>query len=158
MAILATAEGVVIITRNYDVSIASILALSAYVGFDVIRAFPAIGPLLILCAARYRSILRAAQRTPGGLRAGLLDLRDTWRSLDLPRLGDAVRETASRSSRRDVPPGVRDVVTGALPGFSNLALIAVAVVALVSVYLRYTRIGRQSTPLGRIPSQPRFMA
>ena len=48
MAILATAEGVVIITRNYDVSIASILALSAYVGFNVIRAFPAIGPLLIL--------------------------------------------------------------------------------------------------------------
>src|SRR3984957_8862085 len=48
MAILASAEGVVIITRNYDVSIASILALSSYVGFDVIRTFPEFGPLLIL--------------------------------------------------------------------------------------------------------------
>ena len=48
MAILACAEGVVIITRNYDVSIASILALSSYVGFDVIRLHPHWGPILIL--------------------------------------------------------------------------------------------------------------
>ena len=48
MAILASAEGVVIITRNYDVSIASMLALSAYVGFDIIRRFPEAGPSLVL--------------------------------------------------------------------------------------------------------------
>ena len=37
---------------------------------------------------------------------------------------------------KGVPAWVRDVVTGALlPGISNLALIAIAVVALVSVYL-----------------------
>ena len=49
MAILASAEAVVIITRNYDVSIASILALSAYVGFDVIRTFPRSGRSSSLC-------------------------------------------------------------------------------------------------------------
>ena len=48
LAILACAEAVVIITRNYDVSIASMLALCAYVGFDLIKIFPNAGPVMIL--------------------------------------------------------------------------------------------------------------
>jgi predicted ABC-type sugar transport system permease subunit len=47
LAILACAEAVVIITRNYDVSVASMLALAAFVGFDLIKRFPDAGPVLI---------------------------------------------------------------------------------------------------------------
>jgi len=46
LAILACAEGVVIITRNYDVSVASMLALAAFIGFDLIKNFPNAGPVL----------------------------------------------------------------------------------------------------------------
>jgi rhamnose transport system permease protein len=156
MAILASAEGVVIITRNYDVSIASILALSAYVGFDVIRAFPAIGPLLIL--------VPLVIGVSCGLLNGLLvaygrvsSIFVTLGGLSIYRGLATLYANGQQIEPKDVPPWVRDVVTGALlPGFSNLALIAIAVVALVSVYLRYTRIGRQIYAIGSNPSAAAF--
>ena len=156
MAILASAEAVVIITRNYDVSIASILALSAYVGFDVIRTFPGFGPLLILVPLVIGVFC--------GLINGLLVAYGRVSSIFVTLAGLSVYRglvTLYANGRqiepKDVPPWVREFVTGALlPGISNLALIAIAIVALVSVYLRYTRIGRQIYALGSNPSAARF--
>jgi rhamnose transport system permease protein len=156
MAILASAEAVVIITRNYYVSIASILALSSYVGFDVIRSYPEFGPLLILvplgigllCGA-LNGLLVAYGRvssifvTLGGL--------SVYRGLA------TLYAHGQQIEPKDIPPWVRNVVTGnLLPGISNLALIAVAIVALVSVYLRYTRMGRQIYAIGSNPDASAF--
>ncbi len=156
MAILASAEAVVIITRNYDVSIASILALSAYVGFDVIRMFPSVGPLLIL--------VPLVIGVSCGLLNGLLvaygrvsSIFVTLGGLSIYRGLATLYANGQQIEPKDVPSWVRDVVTGSLvPGISNLALIAVAVVALVSVYLRYTRIGRQIYAIGSNPSAAAF--
>jgi rhamnose transport system permease protein len=156
MAILASAEAVVIITRNYDVSIASILALSAYVGFDVIRTFPGFGPLLILVPLVIGVFC--------GLINGLLVAYGRVSSIFVTLAGLSVYRglvTLYANGRqiepKDVPPWVREFVTGALlPGISNLALIAIAIVALVSVYPRYTRIGRQIYAIGSNPSAARF--
>jgi rhamnose transport system permease protein len=156
MAILASAEAVVIITRNYDVSIASILALSAYVGFDVIRTFPGFGPPLIF--------VPLVIGVSCGLINGLLVAYGRVSSIFVTLAGLSVYRglvtlyaNGQQIEPKDVPPWVRDVVTGALlPGISNLALIAIAVVALVSVYLRYTRIGRQIYAVGSNPSAAKF--
>jgi rhamnose transport system permease protein len=156
MAILASAEAVVIITRNYDVSVASILALSAYVGFDVIRTFPELGPLLIL--------VPLAIGIACGLLNGLLvaygrvsSIFVTLGGLSIYRGLATLYAHGQQIEPKDVPAWVRNVVTGTLvPGISNLALIAVAVVALVSVYLRYTRIGRQIYAIGSNPGAATF--
>ena len=156
MAILASAEGVVIITRNYDVSIASILALSSYVGFDVIRSFPEFGPLLIL--------VPLAIGLACGVVNGLLVAYGRVSSIFVTLAGLSVYRGlvtlyahGQQIEPKDIPPWVRDVVTGNLvPGISNLALIAVAVVALMSVYLRYTRIGRQIYAIGSNPGAATF--
>lgn len=156
MAILASAEGVVIITRNYDVSIASILALSAYVGFDVIRRFPEAGPLLIL--------IPIAIGAACGLVNGLLvaygrvsSIFVTLGGLSIYRGLATIYAHGQQIEPKDVPAWVRNSVTGAiLPGISNLALIAIAVVALVSIYLRYTRIGRQIYAIGSNPGAATF--
>ena len=156
MAILASAEGVVIITRNYDVSIASILALSAYVGFDVIRTFPAMGPLLIL--------VPIVIGITCGLLNGLLvaygrvsSIFVTLGGLSIYRGIATLYAHGQQIEPKDVPAWVRNVVTGnILPGLSNLALIAIAVVALVSIYLRYTRIGRQIYAIGSNPCAAAF--
>ena len=151
MAILASAEAVVIITRNYDVSIASILALSSYVGFDVIRTFPEFGPLLIL--------VPLAIGLTCGLLNGLLvaygrvsSIFVTLGGLSVYRGLATLYAHGQQIEPKDIPAWVSDVVTGnLLPGISNLALIAIAVVALMSVYLRYTRIGRQIYAMGSNP-------
>ena len=156
MAILASAEAVVIITRNYDVSIASILALSSYVGFDVIRSFPEFGPLLILVPLAIGLIC--------GLLNGLLvaygrvsSIFVTLGGLSIYRGLATLYAHGQQIEPKDIPPWVRDVVTGNLvPGISNLALIAIAIVALVSVYLRYTRIGRQIYAIGSNPGAAAF--
>ena len=44
---VACAEAIVVITRNYDISVGAIVALSSYVGLDFIRLFPGFGPVLI---------------------------------------------------------------------------------------------------------------
>jgi rhamnose transport system permease protein len=156
MAILASAEGVVIITRNYDVSIASILALSAYVGFDVIRRFPGAGPVLIL--------VPIAIGVACGLVNGLLvaygrvsSIFVTLGGLSIYRGLATVYAKGQQIEPKDVPAWVRNSVTGStMPGISNLALIAIAVVALVSIYLRYTRIGRQIYAVGSNPGAATF--
>jgi rhamnose transport system permease protein len=151
MAILASAEGVVIITRNYDVSIASILALSSYVGFDVIRTYPEFGPLLIVVPL---SIGLAC-----GLLNGLLvaygrvsSIFVTLGGLSVYRGLATLYAHGQQIEPKDIPAWVGEVVTGSpLPGISNLALIAVAVVVLMAIYLRYTRIGRQIYAMGSNP-------
>jgi rhamnose transport system permease protein len=156
MAILASAEAVVIITRNYDVSIASILALSSYVGFDVIRSFPEFGPLLILVPLGIGLLC--------GVLNGLLvaygrvsSIFVTLGGLSVYRGLATLYAHGQEIEPKDIPPWVRDVVTGNLPpGISNLALIAIAVVAFVSVYLRYTRIGRQIYAIGSNPGAATF--
>jgi rhamnose transport system permease protein len=58
---------------------------------------------------------------------------------------------------RDIAEWVRGSVTGhLLPGISNLAIITIVVIVLVSIYLRYTRIGRQIYAIGSNPDAATF--
>jgi len=156
MAILACAEGIVIITRNYDVSIASILALSAYVGFDIIGKFPTVGPLMILVPVIIGLVC--------GLLNGLIvaygrvsSVFVTLGGLSIYRGIVTVYANGRQIEPKDVPEWVRQSVTGSLvPGISNLAIIAIVVVVLVSVYLRYTRVGRQIYAIGSNPDAATF--
>ena len=156
MAILASAEAVVIITRNYDVSIASILALSAYVGFDVIKRYPEAGAFLVLVPIGIGLVC--------GLINGLLvaygrvsSIFVTLGGLSIYRGIATVYARGQQIEPKDIPAWVSHSVTGnILPGISNLALIAIAVVALVSIYLRYTRIGRQIYAIGSNPGAATF--
>lgn len=156
MAILACAEGVVIITRNYDVSIASILALCAYVGFDLIKRFPSVGPVMILvpiligtvCGLINGSIIAYGKASSIFVTLGGLSI---YRGIVTIYAGGHQIEP------KDVPEWVHDSVTGSMiPGVSNLAIITIVIVLLVTVYLRYTRIGRQIYAIGSNPDAAKF--
>lgn len=156
MAILACAEAVVIITRNYDVSIASVLALSAYVGLDIIRHFPQAGPVMI--------VVPIALGLVCGLINGMIvgygrvsSIFVTLGGLSIYRGFVNVYANGQQIDPSTIPAWVTQAVTGRImPGVSNLAIIAIAVVALVSVYLRYTRIGRQIYAVGSNPGAAVF--
>jgi rhamnose transport system permease protein len=156
LAILACAEAVVIITRNYDVSVASMLALAAYVGFDLIKKFPHAGPVLILVPIGI------------GLVCGLINgaivaygrassVFVTLAGLSIYRGIVTIYAQGHQIEPRDISDWVRGTVTGSLvPGISNLAIITVAIIALVAIYLRYTRIGRQIYAIGSNPDAATF--
>jgi rhamnose transport system permease protein len=156
LSILACAEGVVIITRNYDVSIASMLALCAYVGFDLIKKYPSAGPVLILVPIAIGIVCGLIN---GSLVAfgKVSSVFVTLAGLSIYRGIVTIYAGGHQIEPKDIAPWVRDTVTGSiLPGISNLALIAIAVIVLVSVLLRYTRIGRQIYAIGSNPSAATF--
>lgn len=156
LAILACAEAVVIITRNYDVSVASMLALAAFVGFDLIKKYPNAGPVLILVPIAIGIIC--------GLVNGVIvaygrvsSVFVTLAGLSIYRGIVTVYARGHQIEPKDIAEWVRDSVTGSmLPGVSNLAIIAIVILVLVSIYLRYTRIGRQIYAIGSNPDAATF--
>ena len=48
LVVVACAEAVVVLTRNYDLSVGSTVALFAYVGLDLVRQLPDLGPVLVV--------------------------------------------------------------------------------------------------------------
>jgi len=48
LVVVACAESIVVITRNYDLSVGSVVALASYVGLDLVRLHPDAGPILVL--------------------------------------------------------------------------------------------------------------
>jgi rhamnose transport system permease protein len=156
LAILACAEAVVIITRNYDVSVASMLALAAFIGFDLIKRFPDAGPVLILVPIAIGALC--------GLVNGVIvaygrvsSVFVTLAGLSIYRGIVTIYAGGHQIEPRDIADWVRASVTGhLLPGISNLAIITVVIIALVAVYLRYTRIGRQIYAIGSNPDAATF--
>ncbi len=156
LAILACAEGVVIITRNYDVSIASMLALCAYVGFDLIKKFPNAGPVLILVPIAIGIICGLINGAIVGY-GKASSIFVTLGGLSIYRGMATIYAQGHQIEPRDIADWVRDSVTGSfLPGISNLAIIAIVIIVLVSIYLRYTRIGRQIYAIGSNPVAATF--
>jgi rhamnose transport system permease protein len=156
LAILACAEGVVIITRNYDVSVASMLALAAFIGFDLIKKFPNAGPVLILvpvgigiiCGLINGSIVAYGRVSSVFVTLGGLSI---YRGIV------TIYARGHQIEPKDIADWVRGTVTGSfIPGISNLAIIAILIVVLVSIYLRYTRIGRQIYAIGSNPDAATF--
>ena len=156
LAILACAEAVVIITRNYDVSVASMLALAAFVGFDLIKRYPNAGPVLILvpigigivCGLINGSIVAYGRVSSVFVTLGGLSI---YRGIV------TIYARGHQIEPRDISDWVRGTVTGSfIPGISNLAIIAILIVVLVSIFLRYTRIGRQIYAIGSNPDAATF--
>jgi rhamnose transport system permease protein len=156
LAILACAEAVVIITRNYDVSVASMLALAAFVGFDLIKKFPNAGPVLILvpvCIGIICGLINGSIVAYGRVSSVFVTLG----GLSIYRGIVTIYARGHQIEPKDIADWVRGTVTGSfIPGISNLAIIAILIVVLVSIYLRYTRIGRQIYAIGSNPDAATF--
>jgi rhamnose transport system permease protein len=147
---------VVIITRNYDVSVASMLALAAFVGFDLIKRYPNAGPVLILvpigigivCGLINGSIVAYGRVSSVFVTLGGLSI---YRGIV------TIYARGHQIEPKDISDWVRGTVTGSfIPGISNLAIIAILTIVLVTIFLRYTRIGRQIYAIGSNPDAATF--
>jgi rhamnose transport system permease protein len=156
LIIMACAEAVVVITRNIDVSVASTLALTAFIGFDLISKFPEAGPIMIVIPI----LLGAACGAFNGLLVAYAKI--PWVIVTLGTLsvyrGLAVVYSGGRQiDPKDVPAWVKQSLFGnVFFGLSTMIVIALAVVAAIFIYLRYTRVGRKIYAVGSNPDAATF--
>lgn len=156
-AIVACGQGVVILTRNYDLSVGSVMGLSAYVAYDWGRLQPDTGPILIpliaigigLTCGLINGLLVAYAQIPSV--AATLGTLSIFRGI-LFVYGDGRLVTPDQ-----IPSWAKAIVSTQILGVvASLVLIAAVVVIMAALGLRYLSVGRQIYAVGSNPEAGQF--
>lgn len=151
LAIVAVGETLVVLTRNVDLSVGSIVGFSAFVAANLFKQHPGTNPLLaILLGCALGLVLGAINGlivTVGRVPSIIVTLGTLYvfRGLDFVVAG------GNQVSASDVPNSYLSLATTQILGIPALILFA-AVIALVFAYLLYsTRQGRELYAIGSNP-------
>lgn len=154
-AILAAGETMVLITRNVDLSVSSVLGLSAYFSGDLLSNHGT--PILLVF------VLGAALGAACGLLNGVLvtfgkvpALVVTLGTLYVFRGIAFLWTDGKQINAETLPNSFLNIGTNTLIGIPVIALIALAVVLVVGQYLRDYRSGRELYAIGSNPDAARL--
>ncbi|MCF6468768.1 ABC transporter permease [Nonomuraea sp. MG754425] len=156
LAVLAVGQSVVVITRNVDLSVGSVLGLSAFATGSLLVANPglpvpvalAAGVLLGAVCGAVNGALIAAARVPA--------LVVTLGTLYVFRGLDYTWATGRQINAADMPPGFLRMGGATVAGVPVLALFAVVVLVAAGYYLRSYRSGRELYAIGSSPAAARL--
>jgi rhamnose transport system permease protein len=156
LAILAVGQAIVVITRNVDLSVGSILGLSAFAtgAWFVARPGMPIPVMLVLGMAlgavlgAVNGALVAAARVPA--------LVVTLGTLYVFRGVDYMWATGRQINAADMPPAFLRMGSGAVLGVPLLALFAVIALVIAGFYLGNYRGGRELYAIGSDPAAARL--
>ena len=157
LVIVALAQSMVIITRGIDLSVGSIIGLTAMMVAFTGAAFPQMPPVLTIPLGM---ALGAALGSFNGMLiagGGAPPIIATLGTLSIYR-GLIFLYSGSKSTINafELPAGFRQLAKGAPLGVPNLILFALAVALMVFYFLRYTRTGRDIYTVGSNPDAARF--
>lgn len=155
LVVVACAEAIVVITRNYDLSVGSVVAFSAYAGLDLVRLHPEAGPVMVLapiaigglCGA-FNGFLVAFCRLPSVI--ATLGTMSVYRGLAFLYAG------GHQIDPKDLPSWVARSAQGHVLGLSTLVLLGFAIAIATTIGLRYLRTGRQIYAVGSNPEAAPF--
>jgi rhamnose transport system permease protein len=156
LAIMAVGQAVVIITRNVDLSVGSVLGLTTFAtgttflhhpGLPIAAVFVIGVGLGALCGA-VNGALIASVRVPA--------LVVTLGTLYMFRGFDYTWAASSQINAADMPPAFLRLGTGTVLGVPLLALAAVVVVLVAGLYLRSYSSGRELYAVGSNPEAARL--
>jgi rhamnose transport system permease protein len=156
LVIVALAQTMVIITRGIDLSVGSMIGLTAMMVSYVVAANPSLPPLLALPLGM---ALGAALGTVNGLliaAGGVPPIIATLGTLSIYRGLIFLYSNGNWINSYQLPTDFRQLSKGTPLVIPNLILFAVAVAILVYYYLRYTRQGRDIYTVGSNPEAARF--
>ena len=155
LVVVACAEATVVLTRNYDLSVGSVVALASYVGFDVIRLHPGAGPILAAVPMALGALCGAVNGALVGY-SGVPSVIATLGTMSIFRGLAYVYAAGRQIDLKDLPDWVDKGVNGHVLGLAVLPLIAVVVAALAGFLLRYLPLGRQIYAVGSNPQAAAF--
>lgn len=151
LLLVAVGQAVVIITRNIDLSVSSVVGLSAYMTGRLFIDVPGIPIVVVILAGlvfgavlgAINGLLIALARVPALVIT--LGTMYVYRGLNVAWAG------SSRINASDLPRAFRNLGTAQLLGIPVLTIIAVVVLVVAAWYLRNTRGGREFYAIGSDP-------
>jgi rhamnose transport system permease protein len=151
IAIAAVGETVVVLTRNVDLSVGSMVGLVAFATGDLLKlhALPVPGAVVAGCAlglalGACNGLIVTVGRVPAIVVT--LGTLYVYRGLDFFVAG------GKEVSAIDLPQGYLGIATATVLGISVLILCAAAVTAVAAYLLRYSRTGRSLYAIGSNPA------
>jgi len=156
IAILAAGQTLVIVTRNIDLSVGSVLGLSAFMAGTLLSSSPGT-PIVVVFALGMGlggacGLLNGLLVTLGRVPALVVTLGTLYVYRGLAFLWTEGRQVNAET----LPDSFLDIGTGTLVGVPTLALIALAIVLLVGRGLRDFRSGRELYAIGSNPDAARL--
>ena len=157
LMIVSAGMMLVMITRNIDLSVASVIGLSAYLSADVLRLFPGLSPVngvFVACAVGTlcglgNGLVVALGRVPS--------IVVTLGTLSLYRGLNSMIASGRQIGSEQVPQSWLDMTGGHLFGIPLILLLAAAVMAVLGAALRLTEPGRELFAVGSNPDGARLV-
>jgi rhamnose transport system permease protein len=155
-AILAVGQTLVIITRNVDLSVGSVVGLSAFMAGDLLSSHPGMAlPLVFVLGIGLGAacgLLNGFLTTWGQVPALVVTLGTLYVYRGLAFLWTDGRQVNAET----LPDSFLNIGTGSILGIPYLVLIALVVVLVVGQWLRDFRAGRELYAIGSNPEGARL--
>ena len=155
-ALLALGETMVVISRNVDLSIGSVLGLSAYASSNLFAVHPGINIALVfltgmgigLACGVVNGTMVAVGRVPS--------LVVTLATLYIIRGIDILLFSGKQVVEAELPSTFLDIPRSTIGGIPDLAIVIAAVIGAGAYYLRTYRSGRELYAIGSNPEAARL--
>ncbi|WP_433676147.1 ABC transporter permease [Microbacterium gorillae] len=152
LVLVAIGQAIVIITRNVDLSVGSVMGLSAYLAGRLFIDAPALPvPVVVILAVAFGGVLGlingalvAYARVPAMVIT--LGTLYAYRGINVMWAG------STRVNASDIPKDFLAVGTGQLLTIPILAIVAVILLVIAAWYMRNTRGGREYYAIGSDPA------
>jgi rhamnose transport system permease protein len=155
LMIVAAAQAVILITRNLDVSVGSIMGFAAYLTADFAARNPGVGAALVLMPLAIGGALGALN--------GLLvaygrvsPLIATLGTMSVYRGLTYVYAHGQEVTSNRLPRWMIELADARISGVPILVLLSAAVVCLLAAFLRFYPIGRRMYAVGSNPEASAF--
>ena len=151
IAIVAVGETLVILTRNVDLSVGSVVGLSAFACGDLLKEHHDLNLWLVFLFA---CLLGAALGTLNGLLVGFAHIPAivvTLGTLNIYRGIDFAIAQGKQVNAYDVPDSFLKIAPGHIFGIPFLIIAAVVIAVIAGYFLRFSRQGRQVYAIGSNP-------
>lgn len=155
LAIAAAGQALVVLTGNLDLSVGSIMGVTAYVVFDISGSNPWLQPWVVLLAAVIGAVLGAIN----GFLVAVLQIPSivaTLGTLSIYRGFVSFYANAQEVTVGELPGWMRQLATAIWLGLPAYVWISLAIVVLVGIGLRKLPAGRMLYAYGSNPKAARF--
>jgi rhamnose transport system permease protein len=152
LVLVAIGQAIVIITRNVDLSVGSVVGLTAYLTGRLFADLPGIPIVLVFVigalAGAVLGLVNGALVAFGRVPALVITLGTlyAYRGIDVLWAG------SNRINASDMPPGFLDLGTGSFLTIPYLTILALVVLLIAGWYLRNRRGGRELYAIGSDPA------
>jgi rhamnose transport system permease protein len=155
LMIVVIGQTPVILTRNIDISVGSVVGLTAFVCGDFISTHPGTPILLVVLTGCVIGLVLGAINGVLVTVANVPSIMATLGTLYVYRGIDSLIASGKQVSSSTVPSSYSALATNRIAGIPVMVLLAVAIGIAVGLFLRYRRPGRQLYAVGSNPEAAR---